>query len=103
MHDFSGCSFSLIFWVFGMVIIDIPNVLDVLPVVLEIEEDTLLLVVVYCMSGPLGTLIDHFILLINGLPAQHRILIGANFNLDQMFPESVAKVDPLTCLSVHNI
>ena len=36
-----------------------------------------------------------FILLINELPTQHRMLIVGNFNLDQMLPEHVAKVDPL--------
>ena len=56
-----------------MIIIDIPSVLEVLPVILEIEQQTLLLVIVYCIPGPLGTFIDDFILLINELPTQHRI------------------------------
>ena len=78
-----------------MIIIDIPSVLEGLAVVLEKEEETLLLVVVYCVPDPLVTFIDHFILLLNELPAQHRILIVADFNLDQMLPENVAIVDPL--------
>ena len=78
-----------------MILIDIPSVSVVLPVVLEMEKETLLLVIVYCISGPLGTFIDDFNLLINEQPIQHRILIVGDFNLDQMFPESVAKVDPL--------
>ena len=61
----SECSFCSTIWLFGKIIIDIPSVLKVLPVVLEIEREILLLVLVYCMSGPLGTLIDDFILLIN--------------------------------------
>ena len=78
-----------------MILIDIPTVSVVLPVVLEMEKETLLLVIVYCISGPLGTFIDDFNLLINEQPIQHRILIVGDFNLDQMFPESVTKVDPL--------
>ena len=78
-----------------MILIDIPTVSVVLPVVLEMEKETLSLVIVYCISGPLGTFIDDFILLINEQPIQHRILIVGDFNLDQMFPENVTKVDPL--------
>ena len=43
----------------------------------------------------LDSFIDDFILLINELPTQHRMLIVGDFNLDQMLPEHVAKVDPL--------
>ena len=78
-----------------MILIDIPSVSVVLLVVLEMEKETLLLVIVYCISGPLGTFIDDFVLLINELPIQHKILIVDDFNLDQMFPENVTKVDPL--------
>ena len=59
-----------------MIIIDIPRVLEVFPVILELEKETLLLVIVYCIPGPLGTFINNVILLINELPTQHRILIG---------------------------
>ena len=49
-------------------VIEIPSVLEVLPVALEIEEETFLLVIVYCMSDPLDSFIDDFILLVNELP-----------------------------------
>ena len=49
----------------------------------------------YRMPGTLGTFTDEFILLINELPMQRRMLIVGDFNLDQMLPENVAKVDPL--------
>ena len=78
-----------------MIITDIPSVLEVLPVILEIEQQTLLLVIVYCIPGPLGTFIDDFILLINELPTQHKVLLVGDFNLDQMLPENVTKVDSL--------
>ena len=55
----------------------------------------MLLVIVHCTPDSLGSFTDGFILLINKLPAQHRILIVGNFNLYQMIPENVAKADPL--------
>ena len=76
-------------------VIDIPSDLEVLPIVLEIEKETFLLLIVYRMPGPLGSFIDDFILLITELPKKHRMLIVGEFNLDQMLPEHVAKIDPL--------
>ena len=62
------------------------------------------MVIVYRKSGPLGSFFDYFILLINELPTQQRILIAG---VGQMLPQHVAKVDSLTesltCLNVHNI
>ena len=68
LHDISQCSFSLITWLLGMIIIDIISVLEVLTVVLEIKEKTLLLVIVNCIPCPLGIFIDYFVLLIKKLP-----------------------------------
>ena len=65
-------------------VIEIPSVLEVLSIVLEIERDTILLAMVYRMPGSLGSFIDDFISLINELPTQHRLLITGDFNLDQM-------------------
>ena len=59
------------------------------------EKESLLLVVVHLIPGPLGTSIGDFILLINELPTQHRILIIGDFNRDQSLCENVAKADPL--------
>ena len=53
------------------------------------------MVIVYCKLGPLDSFFNYPILLINELPTQHRILIVGDFNLVQMLPEHVAKVDPL--------
>ena len=47
-----------------MVIVDIPSVLELFPVVLEIEKETLLLVMVYRIHGLPATITGHFILLI---------------------------------------
>ena len=78
-------------------VIEIPSVLEVLPIVLEIEKETILLVIVYRIPGSLGSFIDDFISMINELPAQHSMLVVVDFNPDfnQMLPDHVAKVDPL--------
>ena len=65
-----------------MIVIDVLSVLEVLPVALEIKKETLLLVIVYRVPGPLGTFIGDLILLISELPTQRRVLIVGNFNLE---------------------
>ena len=42
LHDSSECSFSFTTWLFGMILIDIPSVSVVLPVVLEMEKETVI-------------------------------------------------------------
>ena len=49
----------------------------------------------YCMTNLRGSFIDDFILLINELPTQRRMLIVGNFNLDQMLLEHLTKFYPL--------
>ena len=70
-------------------VIEIPCILEELPIVLEIENETFLSLIMYGMRDPLGFFIDDFIFLINDLPRQHRMLIFGDFNLDQMLPEQV--------------
>ena len=76
-------------------VIDIPSTIEILPIVLEIKKETFLLVILYWALGPVGSFIDQFILLMNELPIQHRILIVGDFNLDEMLPENVANIAPL--------
>ena len=76
-------------------VIDIPSTLEVLPIVLEIGKETFVLVIVYHATSPVGFLIDGFILLMNELSTQYRILIVGNFNLDQFFSKIVVKIAPL--------
>ena len=45
------------------------------------------------MPDLLGFFIDDFILFINEMATQHRILIVVDFNLDQMLPKHVTEVD----------
>ena len=80
-------------WVKILEVIDSSIVLEVLPIVQEIEKENILLVIVYRMPDLLGFFIDDFILFINEMATQHRILIAVDFNLDQMLPKHVTEVD----------
>ena len=84
-------------------VIEIPSVLEVLSIVLEIERETILLVIVYHMPGPLGSFIEGFTSLISALPTQHRMLIVGDINLDQMLPRLILLFKIITCLSIQNI
>ena len=55
-------------------VIEIPSVFEILPIVLEIEKETILLVIVHRMAGPFGSFIDDFISLNNEVPTQHKML-----------------------------
>ena len=46
-------------------VIEIPSVLEVLPIAVKIEKEIILLGIVYCMPAPLGSFKDDFISLIN--------------------------------------
>ena len=80
-------------WVKILEVIDSSIVLEVLPIVQEIEKENILLVIVYRMPDLLGFFIDDFILFINEMATQHRILTAVDFNLDQMLPKHVTEVD----------
>ena len=53
------------------------------------------MVIVHRMPGLLSIFMDDFLLLINELPPQHRVLIVGDLNLYQMLPENVSKVNHL--------
>ena len=49
---------------------------------MEIEKETVLLVIVYRIPGLLGSLKYDFVSLINEMPTQHKMLMFDDFNLD---------------------
>ena len=63
------------------------------------------MIIVYPEPGPVGSFIEDFMLLMNELPIQHRILTVGDFSLNQMLPENVANIAPLiqNCRSIHSI
>ena len=85
-------------WIIGKTSIRIHNMAWLCYNVSKIRLDyfrkqTILLVIVYCMPGSLGSFIDDFISLINERSTQHRMLVVRDSNLDQMLSQHVAKVD----------
>ena len=64
--------------------------LEMLPVLIEIDNEYILLVLVY-RTGHIGNFINDFIEQLNLLPKQHRTLIVGDFNIDQMLNENVEK------------
>ena len=54
-------------------VIEIRSVLEVLPIMLEIEKETILLVIVYRMPVPLCSFIGDFVSLIKELPIQQDV------------------------------
>ena len=71
------------------------NVLEILPVLIEIENERVLLLLVYRKPGPVGNFINDLIDELSQLPTEYRILIVGDFNLDQMLSENVEKINPL--------
>ena len=63
------------------------------------------MIIVYPEPDPVGSFIEDFILLMNELPIQHRILTVGDFSLNQILPENVANIAPLiqNCRSIHSI
>ena len=71
------------------------NALEILPVLIEIENERVLLVLVYRKPGPLGNFIYELVEQVTELPTENRVLIVGDFNLDQMLPENIEKLNPI--------
>ena len=69
------------------------NALEILPVVIQVENEYVLLVLVY--RTPVGNFINDLIGELTQLPTEYRMLIVGDFNLDQMLHENVEKMNPL--------
>ena len=71
------------------------NTLEILPVLVEIRNECILIVLVYRTPGPLGTFINDLIEQLRDLPTQHRVIILGDFNADQMLPANEETFVPL--------
>ena len=69
--------------------------LEILPVLMDIEDETVLVVLLYRPPGTIGTFITDLMTQISELPTQYRILILGDFNIDQMLPGNVQKINPI--------
>jgi len=79
------------------------DVLQLLPVVIKIEDEQILLVLVYRHPGPMHTFIQSLIHQLSILPTdKYRVMIVGDFNMDQMLSENVEKLQPLlTRFNLH--
>ena len=73
----------------------LPTRLEVLPVLIEIHDERILLVLVYRAPGALHSFIHDLIQTVRDISSLHRILLVGDFNLDQRLQENVDVVDPL--------
>ena len=62
---------------------------------IEIENECVLLVLVYQPLGAVGSFINNLIVELTQLPTAYRTLIVGDFNLDQMLCENIEKINPL--------
>ena len=73
------------------------HALEMLPVLFEIENECVLVVLVYRAPGPLGTFINDLIEQLNNLPTrEHRTVLIGDFNFDQMLPKNEEKFNPIS-------
>ena len=79
--------------------IQLPTVLEVLALLIDVNEECILLLLLYRVPGAVGSFVDDLIALLenilNDIPSVDRILLVGDFNLDQMLDENVRKTNPL--------
>ena len=77
------------------------GVLEILPVLLQIDDEIIFLVLVY-RTGPIGNFVDNIIqtmdqiLRENPISEEFRTMVIGDFNWDQMLPEHVASLIPFS-------
>ena len=106
LHYFSECSVLLTTWLFGMIIIDNPRVMEEFPVVLEVEKDTLLLEIVYRIPDALGTFIDdlfYWSMNCHSTIFWLMVILSLIRCCLRMLLKLILQFKIITCLSVHNI
>ncbi len=78
------------------------STLEILPVLMDICNETVLVVLLYRPPGPIGTFIMDLMTQVSILPTQYRILILGDFNLDQLLDQNVGRIHPiLTTFTLH--
>ena len=69
--------------------------LEVMPVLKEIDDETVILVVVYRRPGPVGLFIQDLIDILLELPTECRTFSIGDFNLDQLLYENILMLNDL--------
>jgi hypothetical protein len=76
--------------------------LEILPVLLQIDNEIIFLVLVYRCPGPIGTFVTDItqaieqILRENPVSKEFRTMVLGDFNWDQMLPEHIASLTPFS-------
>ena len=72
------------------------DVLQLFPVVVKVENEHILLILVYRPPGPIGNFIQELIHQLGMLPTyKYRTMVVGDFNLDQLLSENVDMLRPL--------
>ena len=78
------------------------GVLEILPVLLQVDNEVIFLVLVYRQPGPIGDFVNNItqvvdqILRENPISGEFRTMILGDFNWDQLLPEHVASLTPFS-------
>jgi len=72
----------------------ITSSLEMLPVLIETQNEFILLVLVY-RTGPVGSFVNSLIEEMRNLPQKYRTLVVGDFNLDLVLPENIQRFAPL--------
>ena len=70
----------------------VTSALEVLPVLMEIDDETVILVVVYRKSGPVGLFIQDLIGIRLEFPTECRTFVIGDFNLNQSLYENILTI-----------
>ena len=70
-------------------IYEVTYALEILPALMEIWNETVLLVLVYRKLGPLGSTMQDPVVVLSELPTECRTLGVGNFNLDKLLYKNI--------------
>ena len=74
---------------------EISTVLEMLPVLLEVLNKRILLILIYGKIGLLGSFTADLIQSVSELPIENHIKIVGDLNLDQLSTAKISKLEPL--------
>ena len=73
---------------------EISTVWEMLPVLLEVQNIHILLILIYRKRGLLGSFIDDLIQSVSDLPIDNHIIIVGDLNLDHLSTANISKLEP---------
>ena len=74
----------------------VTDALQLLPLVIKVEDEHILLILVYRPPGPIDTFIYELIQQLSMLPTdKYRTMVVGDFNLDKLLRENIDRIQPL--------